>query len=62
MTEPISYNKADAAAAVGISADTLMRAVRRGDLPVHYLGGRLVILTSDLRAWVEAAPSDRAAS
>jgi hypothetical protein len=56
----ISYTLADAALAVGMSERTIADAVRRGDLVAHYPTKRPLILADDLRAWVEAAPTERA--
>lgn len=59
-SEPISYTQSDAGAAVGVSERTIMRAVKAGELPVHYVGRRPLILATDLRAWIESAPAERA--
>lgn len=60
MTERLSYNVADAAAAVGVSPDVIRRAVRNGDIPVHYPTSRPVILRDDLEAWLASTPTERA--
>lgn len=60
MTERLSYNVSDAAAAVGVSPDVIRRAVRTGDIPVHYPTSRPVILRADLEAWLAATPTERA--
>lgn len=60
MTERLSYNVSDAAAAVGVSPDVIRRAVRSGDIPVHYPTSRPVILRADLEAWLAATPTERA--
>lgn len=60
MTERLSYNVADAAAATGVSPDVIRRAVRNGDIPVHYPTSRPVILRADLEAWLASTPTERA--
>ena len=63
---PLTYTWATASAATGLSVTTIRAAVRAGDLAAHYplVGGRpitrLVILASDLLAWVAGAPTERA--
>jgi len=57
----ISYSKADAAMAVGVSVDVINRAIRAGDLapakptvngkPV----AKVVILAAELERWVRGA-------
>lgn len=45
---------------VGVSAATIGRAVRDGELEAHHLRGTLPrILHRDLEAWVESAPTER---
>lgn len=62
---PVSYDIATAAPASGYSEDQIRRAVRAGDLPIHYpnVNGRQlakgVILADDLRAWVERGKTER---
>lgn len=54
---PVSAGVTDAARLVGVSVDTIQRAVRSGELPIHYPTSRGLILIEDLRAWVAAAPT-----
>ena len=61
MNDKISYNAQEAAVAVGVSVDTIKRAIRSGDLVAKYPTVRPVILRDDLTKWVEAAPSRRTA-
>lgn len=61
MTTPVSYSIQGAAEASGVSPDTIRRAVRAGDLAVHYPTSRPVILRDELEAWIKASPTERAA-
>lgn len=62
----ISYAFDQAAHSTGLSRDVIMRAVRSGDLVVHYpeIDGRAiskpVIYADDLRAWILRSPTVRA--
>jgi hypothetical protein len=62
---PVSFDVFGAGNASGVSVDVIRRAVRAGDLPVHYpnVNGRQVnkplILADDLRAWVERGKTER---
>jgi hypothetical protein len=62
---PVSYSIDTAAPASGYSADQIRRAVRAGDLPMHYpdVNGRQlskgVILADDLREWVSRGKTER---
>ena len=56
----VAYNKAEAARAAGVSIATIERAIAAGRLIAHYPTSRPVILSDDLRAWVEAAPTEKA--
>lgn len=53
----ISYDYEGAGAATGYSARTIQRAVRAGDLTVHYPAGKPVVLAVDLEEWVRRAPT-----
>lgn len=54
----IAYDMEGAGEATGHSKDVIRRAVRAGDLPVHYPTSKPVILADDLRAWIERSPSE----
>lgn len=62
---PVSFDYDGAAAATGLSRNTIIAAVRAGDLVSHYpeIDGRQlakpVIDADDLRAWVRRGKSDR---
>lgn len=42
----------EVAARLGVSPKTVQRCVRRGELPVHRIGGQVRISESDLRGFV----------
>lgn len=62
---PVSLDAAGAAQASGLSVQMIRRAMRSGDLPVHYpkVDGRQIdkplILADDLREWVARGDSER---
>lgn len=62
MTPKLSYTRREAAAATGLSVDTITRAVNAGDLPARNVrvdGKRVstvLILASDLEAWLRDEP------
>lgn len=56
----VSYDLAGAADACGLSLREVQRAIRRGDLPVHYSGRKPLILASDLTDYIESLPTERA--
>lgn len=63
MTAPtvtVSLPITDAAAAAGVSDATIRAAIRTGALTAHYPTSKGLILVEDLRAWVMAAPTERA--
>lgn len=49
---PISYSRDGAEQATGISARSIDRAIKDKELTARKKGGRVVILHSDLEAWV----------
>jgi len=65
---PVSYSVDTAAPASGYSPDQIRKAVRAGDLPMHFpsVNGRQlakgVILADDLRAWVARGKTERTAA
>lgn len=64
---PVSFDYNGASQATGASRDVIIRAVRAGDLPVHYpqVDGKTIakplILAADLQAWVARGKTERAA-
>jgi hypothetical protein len=65
---PVSFDAAGAAQASGLSVQVIRRAMRAGDLPVHYpeVDGRQIdkplIDAEDLRAWVRRGKNERSAA
>ena len=55
----IAVTRDQAAELVGVSKDTIVRAVRAGRLVEHYPSAKPVILVDDLRAWIAASPTQR---
>ena len=56
--QKLAYSYQEAAEAVGVSAATLRRHVNNGDLAVRYIGSKPVIQADELRAWLDALPSE----
>lgn len=52
----LSYTVTEACAVTGLSRVTLYRARTRGDLPMYLRDGRIIILASDLEAYIVGAP------
>ena len=59
MTERIALTLREAADAVGLSERTLLRAIKAGDLVPRYPTRKAVILADELRAWIDAAPTEQ---
>lgn len=60
LDKRIALTRAEAAEAVGLSQDTIRRAVAAGDLVEHFpTPGKAVILVDELRAWISSAPTGR---
>lgn len=55
--ERIAVTRARAMELVDVSRDTLLKAIRTGDLVEHYVTSKPLILVEDLKAWVSAAPT-----
>lgn len=56
---PVSYDMTGASAASGLSAMELRRAISAGDLVVHYRGRKPLITHDELRAFIEALPTEK---
>lgn len=62
--EPLAYSAKKAAEAAGVSLDTILRAIRRGDLRAKRSGqlddgtptGKYLIPRAALADWLEALP------
>ncbi|GAA3810808.1 hypothetical protein CSO01_20770 [Cellulomonas soli] len=59
---PLAFPLPAAARHAGISIRTLRYAIARGEIAVHRPSSRPVVLATDLQAWLEGAPADRAAA
>jgi hypothetical protein len=57
MAEQIAATIPQAAELVGLSPDSIRRAIRMGELVPRYPTSKPVILLADLRAWVESSPT-----
>jgi hypothetical protein len=57
----VSLGIDEAARLSGLSRASIERALRSGELIAHYPTARPLILVEDLRAWIEAAPTQRRA-
>ena len=55
---PISYSIPDAAEAVGVSEDTIKKAIASGDLTRRYPNSKPLIRHDDLDEWVASLPVD----
>lgn len=53
---PLTYSKADAATALGISVKTLDRIVKDGDLNLRLIRGKRVIEATELESYVGSLP------
>lgn len=55
---PVAVTLDRAAEMAGVSVETVRRAIRANRLIAHYQSKRPVVLVDDLRAWIEAAPTE----
>lgn len=53
--ERMTLNVTEAAVACGISERTLRQLISRGDVPVVRLGRRVLVIPSELKAWLGEA-------
>ena len=51
MPDRLAYRPAEAAEAMGVSRDTIYRAMERGELRGRKIGRATVILAADLERW-----------
>ena len=58
--EILAYTVADAAKAVGMSGEYLRREIKAGRLGCRYAGRSVLIPKDELKAWLDALPSERA--
>lgn len=57
LSQRLAVTRAQAAELIGLSKDTVVRAIRAGELTEHYVSATPVIFVDDLRAWIAAAPT-----
>lgn len=57
LAQRIAVNRDQAAELVGLSKDSIVRAIRAGQLIEHYVSAKPVILVQDLRDWIASAPT-----
>lgn len=58
--QPLAYSVKDAAAAAGISPSLLEQLIARGDLHPRWVNSKRVIPATELQAWIDNLPYDRA--
>lgn len=56
--QKLAFSIDEAAEASGYSTDTIRRALRNHDLTARYANTKPVILTDELKAWLESLPCD----
>jgi hypothetical protein len=59
---PLAYSAKGAADASGLGLTAIRGALNDGSLPKHYLNTKIVILASDLLAWLTNLPTTSAST
>lgn len=54
---PLAMSIQDAVALSGIGRTSLFAAIKAGELKVKKYGRRTLVLTEDLKAWIDSLPS-----
>jgi excisionase family DNA binding protein len=57
---PLAVSIAQAVGLTGVGRSTLYKAIQRGDLPIKKAGKRTLLLTDDLRRWIQELPTQDA--
>lgn len=57
--EPIGLTVDDAAAEVGLSKDSIQKAIKANDLAVRYFGSKPLVPFAELRRWFESLPDEK---
>jgi excisionase family DNA binding protein len=54
---PIAVSIAQAVGLTGVGRSTLYKAIQRGELRIRKAGRRTLLLTDDLRRWIQQLPA-----
>jgi excisionase family DNA binding protein len=54
---PMAVSIAQAVGLTGVGRSTLYKAIQRGELPIRKAGRRTLLLTEDLRRWIQQLPA-----
>jgi excisionase family DNA binding protein len=57
---PMAVSIAQAVGLTGVGRSTLYKAIQRGELPIRKAGRRTLLLTDDLRRWIQQLPAQLA--
>ncbi|KQW07618.1 hypothetical protein ASC66_01060 [Leifsonia sp. Root4] len=60
LRQPLAYSVTGAAEAIGISPSKLEEVIKRCDISVKWIDGKRVIEASELLAYLDALPIERA--
>lgn len=58
MSEKLAYSIPEAAEIASTSVSVLRRKIAAHDITVRYVGTKPVILADELKAWLEALPTE----
>ena len=57
---PMAVSIAQAVGLTGVGRSTIYKAIQRGELPIRKAGRRTLLLTDDLRRWIQQLPAQLA--